>query len=69
MKYLITISLVILLAGCGSGETAVTAAAVAKSEAQAAKNAEHDKQQVVKQLDQINQLQAQQRKAMDEQTQ
>lgn len=63
MKYMIAISLVLLLAGCGSSETAVTAAAVAKSEAQSAKAAERDKQHIVKQLNQINRQQEQRLKA------
>ncbi len=68
MKYLIAITLCVLLAGCGSGESAATAAAVAASEARAAKAAKQNEQHIVKQLDQINRQEAQQRKAMDDAT-
>ena len=47
---------------------AVTAAAVATSEARAAKAAKQNEQHIVKQLDQINRQEVQQRRAMDAQT-
>ena len=68
MKYLIAATLIALLAGCGSGESAVTAAAVATSEARAAKAAKQNEQHIVKQLDQINRQEVQQRRAMDART-
>ncbi len=58
--------LTLALSGCGLAETAATGATAASSEVEAAKQARKTEQQVQKQVDDAQQLDAEKRRAAEE---
>ena len=69
LKILLSALACILLAACGVSETAVTAAAVGKGQAQQAEQARQQMDQVKQQLDAASQQAEAQRQAMESATQ
>ncbi len=67
MRLIAALLTALLLAGCGTGETAATAAAVAAGKAQEAKDAKNTEERVVQQFNAANQLEQDKLKSADQQ--
>ena len=64
-RFLAPLAVLVLLSGCGMAETATTTAALAEAEAQNAKAAKETQAKIEKQLQDAQNVAAQQRKAAE----
>ena len=64
-RFLAPLAVLVLLSGCGMAETATTTAALAEAEAQNAKAAKEQQAKIEKQLQEAQNVAAEQRKAAE----